>query len=77
MSKGMWDVFVVMVNFISSDWEVKHVTIRLFEVDDKSGIPMVPKLQGLLDRFSLTLKILTFVKDEGTNLQTCAKVKAH
>jgi hypothetical protein len=68
MSKGMWDVFVVMVNFISSDWEVKHVTIRLFEVDDKSGIPMVPKLQRLLDRFSLTLKVLTFVKDERTNL---------
>jgi hypothetical protein len=68
MSKGMWDVFVVMVNFISSDWEVKHVTIKLFEVDDKSGIPMVPKLQRLLDRFSLTLKVLTFVKDERTNL---------
>jgi hypothetical protein len=68
MSKGMWDVFVVMVNFISSDWEVKHVTIRLFEVDDKSGIPMVPKLQRLLDRFSSTLKVLTFVKDERTNL---------
>ncbi len=64
----MWDVFVVMVNFISSDWEVKHVTIKLFEVDDKSGIPMVPKLQRLLDRFSLTLKVLTFVKDERTNL---------
>ncbi len=73
----MWDVFVGLVNFISSDWEVKHVTIGLFEVDDKSGVPMVPKLQGILDRFSLTLKILTFVKDEGNNLQTCARVKAH
>jgi hypothetical protein len=77
MSKGTWDVFVVKVNFISSDWEVKHVTIGLFEVDDKSGVPMVPKLQGLLDRFSLTLNFFTFVKDEGTNLQTCARVKAH
>jgi hypothetical protein len=76
MSKGAWDVFVDMVNFISNDWEVKHVTIRLFKVDDKSGVPMVPKLQRLLDRFSLTLKILTFVMDEGVNLQTCARMKA-
>ncbi len=70
-------MFVVMVNFISSDCAMKHVTIKLFEVDDKSDVPIVPKLQGLLDRFCLTLKILTFVKDEGTNLQTCARVKAH
>ncbi len=70
-------MFVVVVNFISNDWEVKHVTIRLFEVDDKSDVPMVPKLQRLPNRFSLTLKFFTFVKDERANLQTCPKVKAH
>jgi hypothetical protein len=32
MSKGAHDVFVVVVNFLSSKWEAKHITIRLFEV---------------------------------------------
>jgi hypothetical protein len=43
MSKGACDVFDV-VNFISNDWEVKHVTIELFEVLNTSGITMAPKL---------------------------------
>jgi hypothetical protein len=41
-----------MVNFISNDWEVKHVIIRLFEVINTSSATMVPKLQELLDKFS-------------------------
>ncbi len=45
MLKGARDVFVVVVNFISSDWEVKHVTIGLFEVSKIIGIVMAPKLQ--------------------------------
>ncbi len=32
---------------------------------------MALKLQKTLDRFLLTQKILAFVKDEGSNLQTC------
>jgi hypothetical protein len=44
MSKGARDVFDVVVNFISSDWEVKHVTIELFEVSNISSVVMVPKL---------------------------------
>jgi len=54
MSKGTRDVFVVVVNFISSDWEIKHVTIGLFEVSNTRGVAMVPKLQKLLDKFPLT-----------------------
>jgi hypothetical protein len=43
MSKGTHDVFDV-VNFISNDWEGKHVTVKLFEVLDTSGVTMAPKL---------------------------------
>jgi hypothetical protein len=57
MSKGAHDVFVVVVNFISSDWELNHVTIGLFEVMDTSGASMAPKLQKLLNKFSLTQKL--------------------
>lgn len=44
MIKGMHDVFVVVVNFISNEWEAKHVIIGLFEVMDASGATMAPKL---------------------------------
>ncbi len=72
MSKGARDVFIVVVNFISSDWEAKHVTIGLLEVLNTNGVAMAPKLQELLDKFSLIEKNLAFVKNEGSNLQTCA-----
>jgi hypothetical protein len=28
MSKGARDVFAIAMNFISSDWEAKHVTLK-------------------------------------------------
>ncbi len=71
MLKGAHDIFVVVINFIHNDWEAKHVTI-LFEMIDKSGIGMALKLQELLNRFALIDKIITYVNDEGSNLQTYA-----
>ncbi len=31
MSKGTYDVFALVINFVSNDWQPKHVTIGLFE----------------------------------------------
>jgi hypothetical protein len=31
MSKGACDVFALVINFLGSDWQPKHVTISLFE----------------------------------------------
>jgi hypothetical protein len=45
MLKGLHDIFVVVVNFISNDWEAKHVTIGLYKISDIGGITMAPKLQ--------------------------------
>jgi hypothetical protein len=47
MSKGVHDIFVVVVNFLFNKYEAKHVIIRLFEVNDISGEAMVPRLQLL------------------------------
>lgn len=69
MLKGTHYVFAIVVNFISSDWEAKHVTIGLFKVMGTSGATMVPKLQELLDKFSLTKKKIAYIKDEMSNLQ--------
>jgi hypothetical protein len=69
MSKGACDVFAMVVNFLSSMWEDKHIiTIGLmFEVSDINGAIMVPKLQ-LLDKSFLIHKILTCIKNDKSNL---------
>jgi hypothetical protein len=38
-----------------------------------SGATMVVKLKQILDKFSFTQKILVYVKDEDSNLQTCVQ----
>jgi len=72
MSKGMHDIFAMVVSFISNNWETKHVTICLFEMINTCGITMAPKLEDMLDMFILTKKIIAYVKDNGSNLHTCA-----
>jgi hypothetical protein len=44
MSKGVHDVFVIVVNFLSSKWEAEHIIIGLFEMSDTSGATMAPRL---------------------------------
>lgn len=39
------DVFVVILNFISNNWEPKHIAIKLFDhVNDTSSVTMTCKL---------------------------------
>lgn len=68
MPKCVHDVSIVIVNFLCSKWEAKHVTIKLFEMFDTCGATMVLKLQQLLNKCFFTQKILAYVKDEGCNL---------
>jgi hypothetical protein len=44
MFKGIHDVFIIVVNFILSEWDAKHVMIGSFEVIDISDVAMAPKL---------------------------------
>jgi hypothetical protein len=64
MSKGAHDVFIVVVNFLSSKCKAKHIIIGLFIVSNTSGATMAPRLQQLLDKFFLTQKMFAYVKDE-------------
>jgi hypothetical protein len=48
------------------------VIIDLFEVIEPSNITMALRLQELLDKFVLTEKVVAYVKDERSNLQTYA-----
>jgi hypothetical protein len=73
MPKGAFIVFAVIVNFLSTNWEPKHITIGLFEANDTNGATMVVKFKHILDKFALMRKIVAYVKDEGSNLQACVQ----
>jgi hypothetical protein len=44
MSKGAFDIFALVINFLTCDWEPKHVTIGLFEVKGTIGINFANEL---------------------------------
>ncbi len=68
MPKRVHDVFIITVNFLFNKWEVKHVTIELFEVNDINGATMIMRLQQHINKLSFIHKTLAYIKDEGTNL---------
>ncbi len=74
MSKGAHDVFVLVINFLGSDWKPKHVIHGLFEVAKITGQTLVINLIELLNAYGLRNKIITYVKDEGSNLNTLTNV---
>jgi hypothetical protein len=68
MSKGTYDVFALVINFLSSKWQPKHVTINLFEATETLQQALAKSLTKLLDKYGLRKKIIVYVKDEGSNL---------
>ncbi len=70
------DVLDLVVNFLSVNWQSKHVTIGLFEALKTIGQAFLLKNQPLLNFFGLTKKIITYVKNKGINLNiTIAVIK--
>jgi hypothetical protein len=39
MSKGTYDVFALVINFLGKDWQPKHVIINLFKAIKIKGKP--------------------------------------
>jgi hypothetical protein len=74
MSKGTIDVFTLVINFLSSDWQPKHVTIGLFEATETIGQALAKSLIELLDKYGLRKKIIIYVKDEGFNFNAMTGV---
>jgi hypothetical protein len=52
MSKTAHDVFAVVVHFVSTNWEPKHITVGLFETNDMNAATMVSKLKHIFDKFA-------------------------
>jgi hypothetical protein len=58
MSKCALDTFSLVINFVTLDWEPKHVTIDLFEVKNTIGINPSSQLQVLFEKYTLANKII-------------------
>jgi hypothetical protein len=70
MSKGAHDVFVLVIIFLGFDYKPKHVTFGLFEATETIRQALAKSFIELLDAYGLKNKIIAYVKDEGSNLNT-------
>jgi hypothetical protein len=68
MTKGQHDTFVLIVNFLSTNWKPHHVMVGLFEANDATRARLARQLKTMLEKFGLPSKVLCYVKDEGINL---------
>ncbi len=70
MSQSGFDIFALVVNFIDDAWVLKHVNVGIFEVPNIANVILVEFVKPLFAKFQLTHKIVTYLKDEGSNLNT-------
>jgi hypothetical protein len=74
MLKGAYDVFVLVILFLGSDWKPKHVILGLFKVIETTRHLLVNNLTELLNAYGLKNKIIAYVKDEGSKLNKLTNV---
>ncbi len=61
---------MLVINVLFANWKPRHVTIGLFEANDTTSVGLTKELKAFLEIFGLTSKILCYVKNERTNLET-------
>jgi hypothetical protein len=74
MSKGGHDVFIFIIFFLGSNWKPKHLILGLFELAKTTRQALAISLIELLVAYVLKNKIIAYVKDEGSNLNTLTNV---
>ncbi len=47
MCRGVVDTFIVVIIFLNESWNLIHVIVGLFEVDETNGKSMVVQLESL------------------------------
>jgi hypothetical protein len=68
MSNGEHDIFALVINFLKVDWQLKHITIGLFETSEITRQVLVRHLITLCDAYGLRKKIVAYVKKWRVNL---------
>ncbi len=74
MSKGGHDIFALVINFLESDYQPKQVTIGLLEAIETILQTLTNNLTKLLDQYGLRNKVITYIKDEGSNLYSMTTI---
>ncbi len=64
----------MVINFWGFFWKPKQITLGLFEIIKTTGQALAKFFIDLLDAYGLRTKIITYVKDEGSNLNTLTNV---
>ncbi len=70
MSRLRYDTFALLINFINQSWLLSHITIRLFEALNNSDVALEEQMKVLLVEFSSISKVIVYVKDERSNLNS-------
>jgi hypothetical protein len=70
MGQSGFDTFALVMNFIDDAWVLKHVIVGFFEAPNTVGATLAKIVKPLLAKFQLTHKIIAYVKDKGSNLNT-------
>jgi hypothetical protein len=68
MSKGVHDIFALIIKKLGFDWQPKQVTIGFFEAIETIEQTLV--LTKSFNQYGLRNKIIAYVKDKGSNLNT-------
>lgn len=73
MSKQTANVMSVVAYTMSKDCEVESVALDLIECSTVRGEDMGPQLRAVLEKYGCTNKVIAYVKDGGSNLNTTAQ----
>jgi hypothetical protein len=68
MFRASCGTFAIVVSFINSSCEPCDVTIGIFKVHNIVGVTMANQVKLLLNSFGILDKVITYVKDKGSNL---------
>ena len=53
MSKGQQDTFALVINFLTTNWELKHIIDGLSEAHNTTDVGLAVQRRGLLEKFGL------------------------
>jgi hypothetical protein len=70
MFHGKFDTFALVVNYKNKKWKPGHITMGIFEVHEIIWATMALQLKDFLVRYNLLDKVIAYVKDEGTIVNT-------
>ncbi len=61
-------MFVLVMNFVDDCLVPPHMMIGLFKVSNTSCVSLLKIVKPLLRKFQLTIKVLLYMKNEGSNM---------